>query len=61
MTFVLDMAKAHLQNVALRIEELKAQQKNLSEEIDKLVAYFNSGVENIEQYSQELLKQGKED
>lgn len=61
MNFIIDMAKAHLQNVALRIEELKAQQKNTSEEIDRLTAYFNSGVENIEKCSQDLLKQGKEE
>lgn len=61
MNFIVDMAKAHLQNVALRIEELKTQQKNIGEEIDKLTAYLNSGVENIERHSQDLLKQGKEE
>jgi hypothetical protein len=61
MNMILDMAKAHLQNVALRVEELKNQQKNIGEEIDKLNAYLHSGVENIEKCSQDLLKQSKED
>lgn len=48
MTEILDMAKAHLQNVAIRIEELKNQEKTLHEEIEKLSNYLNNGLNVIE-------------
>lgn len=51
MNTIVEMAKAHLQNVLLRIEELKVQQKNINDEIDKLTAYLNTGLENVEKYS----------
>lgn len=57
MNMIVEMAKAHLQNVALRIEELRTQQKNLGEEIDKLTAYLNSGLDSIEKQTNQLVKQ----
>jgi chaperonin cofactor prefoldin len=46
---VVDMAKAHLQNVHARIEELKNQKKLIDDEINKLTSYIQKGLEEIEE------------
>jgi prefoldin subunit 5 len=48
MEAVIDMAKAHLQNVAIKIKELEGQKQMLQAEIDKLNAYLNEGVANVD-------------
>lgn len=45
---VVEMAKAHLQNVHAKIEELKAQKQFIEEEIQKLSLYIAKGLEQIE-------------
>ena len=45
---VVDMAKAHLQNVHSRIEELQNQKLLIEEEIQKLSLYIAKGLEEIE-------------
>ena len=45
---VVDMAKAHLQNVHAKIEELKTQKQFIEEEIQKLSLYIAKGLEQIE-------------
>lgn len=51
---IVDMAKAHLQNVHARVEELKSQKKLLEDEINKLSAYIAKGIEEIETIGEEL-------
>jgi len=48
MQEILDMAKAHLQNVLSKIQELESQQKVLENEIVKLKNYFADGQRNID-------------
>lgn len=50
MIEIIEMAKAHLQNVASRIEELRNQEKLVHDEIEKLSAYFKAGLESIEKH-----------
>lgn len=50
MNEILDMAKAHLQNVALKIEELKNQEKNIQNEIEKLSHYLNNSFSVLDNY-----------
>ena len=45
---VVEMVKAHLQNVHAKIEELKAQKQFIEEEIQKLSLYIAKGLEQIE-------------
>jgi hypothetical protein len=45
---VVDMAKAHLQNVHSRIEELQNQKLLIEEEIQKLSLYIAKGLQEIE-------------
>jgi len=45
---VIDMAKAHLQNVHAKIEELKTQKQIIEDEIKKLSLYIAKGLEQIE-------------
>jgi len=45
---VVDMAKAHLQNVHSRIEELQNQKLLIEEEIQKLCLYIAKGLQEIE-------------
>ena len=47
MVEVVEMAKAHLQNVAAKIQELENQQKLLQSEIDKLKNYLNDGLASV--------------
>lgn len=54
MQEVLNMAKAHLQNVANKIEELENQKNILQGEIDKLKAYLTSGVEHVDNFASTL-------
>lgn len=54
MQQVLDMAKAHLQNVSAKIEELENQKQILQSEIDKLKNYFNSGLTYVESFAATL-------
>jgi predicted nucleic acid-binding Zn-ribbon protein len=46
---VLEMAKAHLQNVHIRVEELQNQKRLIEEEINKLSLYIVKGLEDIEE------------
>lgn len=46
---VVDMAKAHLQNVHARVEELQKQKRVLEDEISKLSLYISKGLEEIEE------------
>ncbi|NDB57190.1 hypothetical protein EB001_01880 [bacterium] len=46
---VLEMAKAHLQNVHMRVEELQNQKRLIEEEINKLSLYITRGLEDIEE------------
>ena len=43
------MAKAHLQNVHIRVEELQNQKRLIEEEINKLSLYIAKGLEDIEE------------
>lgn len=51
MQEVLNMAKAHLQNVAAKIEELENQKNILQGEIEKLKAYLNNSVGHVENFA----------
>lgn len=51
MSAVLDMAKAHLQNVSMKIEELEQQKQVIQSEIDKLRTYLEKGIESINSFS----------
>ena len=51
---VLEMARAHLQNVHARVEELHKQKKVLEDEIVRLTTYISRGVEEIEEAQEEL-------
>jgi len=46
---VIDMAKAHLQNVHMRVEELNKQKQLIDDEINKLKLYIAKGLEDIEE------------
>lgn len=46
---VIDMAKAHLQNVHMRIEELNKQKQLIDDEVSKLKLYIAKGLEDIEE------------
>lgn len=52
---VLEMAKAHLQNVNQRIEELTTQRNVLQDEINKLSAYVSRGLEEIKSHENEKI------
>lgn len=45
---VVEMAKAHLQNVHSRVEDLKNQKKLIEDEINKLSLYIQKGLQDIE-------------
>lgn len=45
---VIEMAKAHLQNVHARVEELHKQKKSIEDEIQKLSLYIAKGLTDIE-------------
>ena len=49
---VIDMAKAHLQNVAQRIEELTKQQALIQNEIEQLKAYVQNGVKDVQVFEE---------
>lgn len=51
MEAIIDMAKAHLQNVAAKIQELENQKQLLSNEIDKLKNYLTEGIAKVESVS----------
>ncbi len=44
---IVEMAKAHLQNVHSRIEELQNQKKIIEEEIGQLSLYISRGLQEI--------------
>lgn len=46
---VIDMAKAHLQNVHIRIQELNKQKQLIDDEVNKLQAYITKGLEEIDE------------
>lgn len=48
MQEIIDMAKAHLQNVASKIQELESQKRILETEIEKLNFYLKEGIMNVE-------------
>lgn len=45
---VIEMAKAHLQNVVQRIDELTKQQGLIQKEIEQLKVYVDNGVKDIQ-------------
>lgn len=45
---IIEMAKAHLQNVHNKIEELKTQKQFIEDEIQKLSLYIVNGLDQIE-------------
>lgn len=47
---VIDMAKAHLQNVVQRIEDLTKQKSLIEKEIEQLKLYVDSGVKDIQTF-----------
>jgi|688.fasta_scaffold00036_101 hypothetical protein len=49
---VVEMAKAHLQNVAQRIEELTKQQALIQNEIEQLKAYVQNGVKDVQVFEE---------
>jgi len=48
MQEIIEMAKAHLQNVAAKIKELEGQKKILETEIEKLNFYLKEGIMKVE-------------
>lgn len=48
MEEIVEMAKAHLQNVANKIQELENQKRILETEIEKLNSYLKEGIMKIE-------------
>jgi hypothetical protein len=50
---IVDMAKAHLQNVHLRVEELQSKKKIIEDEINKLSAYIAQGLQDIQDQEEE--------
>lgn len=50
---VIDMAKAHLQNVVQRIEELNKQQTLIEKEIEQLKVYVDNGINDIQVFEKE--------
>jgi hypothetical protein len=53
MQEIVEMAKAHLQNVANKIQELTNQKNLIQTEIDKLSKYLNEGIMKIEALNQQ--------
>lgn len=53
---VIDMAKAHIQNIAQRIEELTKQQALIQNEIEQLKSYVQNGVRDIQVFEEENSK-----
>jgi hypothetical protein len=53
MQEIVEMAKAHLQNVANKIQELTNQKNLIQTEIDKLNNYLNEGIMKIEALNQQ--------
>ena len=49
---VIEMAKAHLQNVAQRIEELTKQQALIQNEIEQLKVYVQNGVKDVKVFEE---------
>jgi hypothetical protein len=47
---IIDMAKAHLQNVTQRIEELTKQQSLIQNEIEQLKVYVQNGIRDIKAF-----------
>ena len=56
---VIDMAKAHLQNVLQRIEELNKQQSLIQKEIEQLKIYVDNGVKDIQIFESNESKTSK--
>jgi hypothetical protein len=56
---VVEMAKAHLQNVAQRIEELTKQQVLIQKEIDQLKSYVQNGVKDVQVFEESNSKEGE--
>lgn len=53
---VIDMAKAHLQNVIQRIEELNKQRDLMQKEIEQLKVYVDNGVQDIQTFESQKSK-----
>lgn len=56
---VIDMAKAHLQNVVQRIEELNKQRDLMQKEIEQLKVYVDNGVKDIQTFESKESKESK--
>lgn len=54
MQEIIDMAKAHLQNVANKIQELNSQKNLLDSEIDKLTKYLNDGIIKVDSVTKQV-------
>lgn len=50
---IVDMAKAHVQNVTQRMEELTKQQKLIQNEIDQLKVYVQNCINDIQVFEKE--------
>lgn len=46
---IIEMAKAHIQNVHARIEQLKTQKQAIENEINTLSSYITNGLLDIEE------------
>lgn len=56
---VVEMAKAHLQNVVQRIDELTKQQGLLQKEVEQLKTYVDDGVKNIQVFEKDTSTNNK--
>jgi hypothetical protein len=50
---IIEMAKAHIQNVHARIEQLKTQKQAIENEINTLSSYITNGLVDIEEAEQQ--------
>ncbi len=50
---IIEMAKAHIQNVHARIEQLKTQKHAIENEINTLSSYITNGLVDIEEAEQQ--------
>jgi hypothetical protein len=56
---IVDMAKAHLQNVVQRIEELTKQQKLIQNEVEQLKTYVQTGLSEVQVFEEEVSTKSK--
>lgn len=56
---IIDMAKAHIQNVGQRIEELTRQQQLIQSEIEQLKVYVQSAYKEVQDFENSNEKEGE--